>query len=133
VTAVFADTSFFIAFLCEDDEDHVAAASIISDLGRNIVTTQWVVVEVGNFLCKGSRRSLFSLFVQRLRSNPHVSIRSADDSSFEAGLRLYVGRPDKDWSLTDCISFAAMSELKLHDALTTDHHFVQAGFKALLV
>ena len=42
-------------------------------------------------------------------------------------------RPDKEWSLTDCISFEVMAELGLTEALTADHHFEQAGFRALLV
>jgi uncharacterized protein len=41
-------------------------------------------------------------------------------------------RPDKEWSLTDCISFAAMREENLTEALTGDRHFEQAGFRALL-
>ncbi len=41
-------------------------------------------------------------------------------------------RPDKDWSLTDCISFVVMEEHGITDALTGDHHFEQAGFRALL-
>ncbi len=41
-------------------------------------------------------------------------------------------RLDKDWSLTDCISFAVMQERSLTEALTSDHHFEQAGFTALL-
>jgi predicted nucleic acid-binding protein len=45
---------------------------------------------------------------------------------------LYRGRPDKEWSLTDCISFVVMGERSLTEALTSDHHFEQAGFTALL-
>ncbi len=48
------------------------------------------------------------------------------------GLKLYAQRPDKDWSLTDCISFLVMSDEVLTDALTGDHHFEVAGFNALL-
>jgi len=51
---------------------------------------------------------------------------------FHAGLDLYASRPDKEWSLTDCISFAVMQDLGLNDALTGDHHFTQAGFTILL-
>jgi predicted nucleic acid-binding protein len=52
---------------------------------------------------------------------------------FDAGLELYSRRPDKEWSLTDCISFVVMEEHGLTEALTTDHHFEQAGFTALLM
>jgi hypothetical protein len=39
---------------------------------------------------------------------------------------------DKEWSLVDCISFAVMKQRKIKEALTADHHFVQAGFRAIL-
>ena len=48
------------------------------------------------------------------------------------GLSLHVARMDKSWSLTDCISFYLMRERGITQALTTDHHFTQAGFEALL-
>ena len=50
----------------------------------------------------------------------------------DAGLRLIANRPDKDWSLTDCISFVVMTRYEIQEALTGDQHFEQAGFKALL-
>ncbi len=54
------------------------------------------------------------------------------DTSFLDALNLYVRRPDQSWSFTDCASFRLMKARKITDALTTDHHFEQAGFKALL-
>ena len=56
----------------------------------------------------------------------------ASDDLWRAGIDLYQRRPDKGWSLTDCISFVVMERLKITDALTADHHFEQAGFNALL-
>jgi len=51
---------------------------------------------------------------------------------FSRAFELYSERPDKDWSLTDCVSFVLMKEQALDRALTADIHFVQAGFRALL-
>jgi uncharacterized protein len=51
---------------------------------------------------------------------------------FDEGIHLFAERPDKEWSLTDCISFIIMREYDLTDALTADHHFEQAGFRILL-
>ena len=48
------------------------------------------------------------------------------------GVALYAERPDKDWSLTDCISFVVMRKMDITEALTGDRHFEQAGFTALL-
>lgn len=47
-------------------------------------------------------------------------------------MELFGKRPDKDWSLTDCISFVVMHDYGLADALTTEHYFEQAGVNALL-
>jgi predicted nucleic acid-binding protein len=49
----------------------------------------------------------------------------------QAGFDLYESRLDKDWSLTDCVSFAVMTQRGLTEALTADHHFEQAGFRAV--
>jgi uncharacterized protein len=51
----------------------------------------------------------------------------------DQAVELFRQRSDKNWSLTDCLSFVVMSELQLTDALSTDRHFSQAGFRALLV
>lgn len=54
------------------------------------------------------------------------------DALFRRGLQLSNNRPEKEWSLTDCISFVVMKERRIKEALTGDHHFEQAGFVALL-
>jgi predicted nucleic acid-binding protein len=51
--------------------------------------------------------------------------------SFLAGLRLYRSRPDKGYSLVDCISMQTMHQEGLTEALTNDRHFEQEGFRAL--
>jgi hypothetical protein len=70
--------------------------------------------------------------VQRLRADANSTIVEANRAIFDAGFDLYSQRPDKDWSLTDCISFVVMNRLRLTEALTADRHFEQAGFKVLL-
>jgi predicted nucleic acid-binding protein len=67
-----------------------------------------------------------------LRANPDVSVIACTEQLFQEGLDLYERRPDKDWSLTDCISFVVMKKAGISDALTGDHHFEQAGFTAIL-
>ena len=67
-----------------------------------------------------------------MRSDPACELVQASPLLFDAGLRWHRDRPDKEWSLTDCISFAVMSERKILRALAYDHHFEQAGFEALL-
>ena len=128
----FADTAYFLALWLDTDKHHQAAIKYTRDVDRAIVTSRWVLAEVGNALCKFPQRSRFGVFLERLEANKDVQILSADDDTFEQGATLYCSRSDKQWSLVDCTSFVVMSRLGLTDALTTDHHFEQAGFNALL-
>jgi predicted nucleic acid-binding protein len=67
-----------------------------------------------------------------VEQNPFVRIIPPSDEQYARGFDLYRRRPDKEWSLTDCISFVVMAEEGLTEALTGDKHFEQAGFAALL-
>lgn len=70
--------------------------------------------------------------LKALRADRRVRILTAEQSLLDRAIDLYQRRPDKDWSLTDCTSFVVMEEERITDALTADHHFEQAGFRALL-
>jgi predicted nucleic acid-binding protein len=70
--------------------------------------------------------------IDDLMHSSRIEVLSATRTSFELGWELFGQRPDKDWSLTDCISFVVMRERGVFEALTGDHHFEQAGFRALL-
>jgi predicted nucleic acid-binding protein len=76
-------------------------------------------------------RDAFIRLYRALRANPAVELIPGDDR-LESGLDLYARHPDESWSLTDCISFVVMTERGIIEALTGDHHFEQAGFRALL-
>lgn len=129
---IFADTAFFIALLSPADEWHEAAVRESRALRQRLVTSVWILVELGDGVADTANRTWFPDFVADLTGNPQFDIVPADDHWFRRGLDLYRQRPDKEWSLTDCISFEIMRTRGLTDALTTDHHFVQAGFRALL-
>jgi predicted nucleic acid-binding protein len=130
--AVFADTFFFIALLSPSDEAHTRAEAFIAELARPLVTTTWVLMEVGDGFCGVQTRAAFLKLVAFLESHPLVDIVMAEEAHYRAALEMYRQRPDKQSSLTDCTSFHIMSQLGIRDALTGDHHFEQAGFIALL-
>lgn len=67
-----------------------------------------------------------------LQNQKELTIVPASRQLLDEGVALYESRPDKDWSLTDCISFVVMQRIGISEALTADHHFEQAGFLALL-
>jgi predicted nucleic acid-binding protein len=129
---VFADSYYYIAFINERDAAHSDAIEYSrSFLGRSI-TTEWVLAEVADALSAPQQRPLFLELLSQLRNQPGLAIVEASHQLFECGLALFEERPDKFWSLTDCISFVVMQEHGLSEALTADRHFEQAGFVALL-
>lgn len=132
MNVLFADTFYYLALLNEDDAAHARAVAFSRACGGDTVTTAWVLTELADALAAPELRAAFLALLEQLQSNPHVSIVPASPELFGRGIDLYARRPDKQWSLTDCISFVVMEERGLTDALTGDHHFEQAGFRALL-
>ena len=132
MTAVFADSFYYLAVMNADDAAHERAVRVSDSLGGPVVTTAWVLTEVADALAAPGQRSGFLALLEALRGDPEVSIVPPNEDLFEAGISLYSRRPDKDWSLTDCISFVVMQQRGMTEALTGDRHFEQAGFKALL-
>lgn len=129
---VFADTAYFVAFCGPSDAFHTQAIAASASLLGRVVTTEYVLVESGGLHCRPEDRPAFINLVRDLESDPAVVIVPASTALFHHGFELFAARPDKEWSLVDCISIVVMKQYRLKDALTTDRHFVQAGFRALL-
>ncbi len=132
MTKLFADTSFFVAYLSSRDEAHSWAMEYMTQSTDPILTSEWVLAELGNFLAEGPSRRLFGPLVRALYDERRFEIAGPDSIPFMEAFQLYVRRADKGWSLTDCASFRLMKARRITDALTTDHHFAEAGFRVLL-
>jgi predicted nucleic acid-binding protein len=128
----FADTSFLIALLNPKDQWHQTAIATADSLNERVLTTMWVLVELGNALSLGHNRGLYLRFIDQLSGHSQWEVIPASPEWFRRGIDLFRTRPDKEWSLTDCISFLAMQDRDLTEVLTHDHHFEQAGFTVLL-
>jgi uncharacterized protein len=116
------------------DSAHHRALTITSERAASaIVTTDEVLGEYLIFFASAPetlrRRAAES--VQRILANPVVRVIPQSRTSFLAGLDLYIQRPDKGYSLVDCISMQTMRREGLTEALTNDQHFEQEGFHAL--
>lgn len=129
---VFADAFFYVALINRHDAYHGPAASYASNYRGRVVTTQWVLAEVADGLATSITRRQVRRMFDQLAGDSDTRIINASPELFAQGLELYDQRPDKDWSLTDCISFVVMRQQAISKALTGDRHFTQAGFVALL-
>jgi predicted nucleic acid-binding protein len=132
VNSVFADTAFYVAIINERDALHLAAMEFSKQYRWHIVTAEYVLVELGNWFARSAHRNRFGYLIQQVFDDAKTTIVPAERSLLLEGIDLYVSRADKDWSLTDCVSFIVMRRFALTDALTDDHHFEQAEFNLLL-
>lgn len=132
MNVVFADTSFYVALFGTRDSLRPAAVEFLQPFRGSILTTEYVMVELGNCLCRGGGRDAFTQLLHVLDADPAMTIVPSSSVLFHKGIDLFEKRKDKNWSVTDCISFVVMEENRLTDALTADHHFEQAGYRALL-
>lgn len=96
-----------------------------------MVTTQWILTEVADAFSSSTIRHRVKPALDKIAEDPDATVVPVSPEYFARGLELYHSRPDKEWSLTDCISLVVMADEGLTDALTKDHHFEQAGFTAL--
>jgi predicted nucleic acid-binding protein len=129
---IFVDTGFFLALAQPRDALHQQATELARSLAEPFLVTEHVLWETVNSLSKPIDRPKAHRLVNHVRSTAEYEIVPASLELFDAGLRLHGERNDKEWSLTDCISFIVMKRRGITRALTHDHHFEQAGFKALL-
>jgi len=132
VTSTFADTVYFIALLNPRDQFHHAALRHTASFQGRMKTTAWVMTEVANQMSRPPNRASFLALLHDLAASSSLDIVPPSIELYEEGLRLYTAREDKEWSLTDCISFIVMEQGGIVEALTADHHFEQAGFTMLL-
>lgn len=132
---VFVDTAAWIAVLNKNDALHASTQRVMRNLQQKrvqLVTSTFVLIEVADGMSAPLWRKNAIGFFDGLKRLPDLEIVPANQELFEAGLALYRKRLDKAWGLTDCTSFVVMTEQHIREALTSDHHFEQAGFRKLL-
>jgi hypothetical protein len=129
---VFADTAFWISLVIKQDNFHERSLEWSLRVNGRIVTTAAVLLETANAFAKPAWRAAGIALIDHIRQRSDVEVVALSSDLWERGWGLFRERPDKGRSLTDCISFLVMRDAALVDALTSDEHFLQAGFRALL-
>ncbi|MEX2140553.1 MAG: PIN domain-containing protein [Pirellulales bacterium] len=133
--SLLMDTSYIIALENRGDEHHAAARRLERQcIERRVeLVLHWgIVLEVLDGFARFSRRDKGLRLAERFKAQDYGVYELTQTLGNEA-LEWYSNRPDKEWGLTDCVSFVLMSQLGISEALTADRHFVQAGFRALLL
>ena len=132
----FVDTSAWAALADQAEQHHVQAQARIEEvLNQNgeLITTSFVLLELTALLTRMRfDRGRQIQFVSDLKADPSVTVIFVDESRDTKAWQLWSSRHDKQWTLVDCSSFVVMQEEGLTEAVTSDHHFEQAGFVRLL-
>jgi uncharacterized protein len=128
----FLDTSFFLALSLEDDALHDRALAWQRAITGKLFTSEFVLLEVADHLSSPHLKRLVSAIFSFVHEDEQITSFPISREDYLSGIVLFDCRPDKQWSLTDCISFEIMRTHGITEALTHDHHFEQAGFRALL-
>jgi predicted nucleic acid-binding protein len=134
--AFFLDAAYAIALASPDDDFHVRAVTLALNLKSRqtrMVTTQAVLLEIGDSLSKPRFRAAATEILSSIARDSRIEVVPLTPDLMRRAFDLFRQRPDKGWGLTDCVSFIVMNEREIHQALTTDEHFEQAGFVALLI
>jgi predicted nucleic acid-binding protein len=132
---VFMDSAGFLALWDASDEHHLAASRLQEEMAgkrRSFFTSDYVVDETVTLLLMRHSHAAAADFLDTVERSEALCLEWIGPERFYAGAALFRRHADKEWSFTDCISFALMRELRTRDAFTTDHHFQQAGFVPLL-
>lgn len=126
---LFVDTGYIIALINENDHYHRQALTLsVKYDGHRLVTTDAVLLEVGNALSRLARRQA-SLIIHHFQTADEVTLIPLNPTLFNTALHWYDKHQDKTWGLVDCVSFAVMAEMQLSQVLAFDRHFIQAGFQ----
>jgi uncharacterized protein len=129
------DSTFIAGLINSRDQLHSKSLEWLSlvETAEEVVITEAVLIEVGNLLHAVRQRQKAAEFIDACYETRNVKIISVDSVLLRKAVAFYRQHQDKDWGLTDCISFIVMKEHNLTQAVTADLHFQQAGFRALML
>ncbi|MFN8486624.1 MAG: PIN domain-containing protein [Caldilineaceae bacterium] len=128
----FVDTGYMLALEIRSDQNHSRARAHWQEVNKNrpqLVTTSYIFTEVVTFLNNRGHHAKATEVGSRLLASSAVQLVHVDQALFYEGWSYFQKYHDKEYSLTDCISFLIMQRLSIQTALTFDKHFVQAGFR----
>jgi len=132
MNAVFLDTGYVLALELSNDQNHRAAVKHWRSIRKRLpplVTTSYVFDEVVTYFNSRGYHAKAVEVGNRLLTSPSVQFVQVDEGLFKEGWHYFQQHQDKDYSLTDCISFVVMKRFGIETAFAFDQHFVQAGFK----
>lgn len=130
--SIFIDTSFVIALINENDLDHAKAVKLAEKYELySLVTTDSILLEIEHALSPKYKKESLEI-ITHFHTSDNVTIIHLNSLLLQRGIEMYDTYQRQNWDLVDCISFVVMHEMGMTQALTSDLHFQQANFTALM-
>jgi predicted nucleic acid-binding protein len=135
--SIFIDTAGWASFFIASETHHSQAVQHLQTAHRQqqpLITSNYIIAELIALLhspLRTPRPQIFKI-IDTIKTSSYIQTIHIDAETDLSAWNLCKNRPDKAWSLVDCTSFILMENLELRNALTSDHHFEQAGFVCLL-
>ena len=127
---LFVDTSAWFAHVNREDPDHEAVAELLSEFPGRLVTSDYVFDETVTLCQTRLGHEVAAMTGETLRDPEVVDLIRLSSGDEGAAWQLFLARPDKGYSFTDCTSFVLMRRARLNRAAALDRHFIQEGFEA---
>jgi|SRR5947209_4029420 len=124
----FVDSFYWLAILNPDDAHRESILRWSGPPGRYVFADA-IRFEVMDALSSRRLRVHALKFWDDTLASPIATVVPVDGDLLARAVDLFRRRPDKDWSLTDCVSFVVMADRGIRTVLTGDRHFEQAGFE----
>jgi hypothetical protein len=131
---LFVDTAGWVALADESDPVHGASSKARDGhlrRGGHLVTTDYVIDESLTLLRRRLGLAAARRFWWMISESARVRLETVSPDRARRAREWFFSWEDKEFSFTDCTSFVVMKELGLDRALTSDRHFVQAGFQVV--
>lgn len=129
--ACFVDTSGWYDLLFAGSPEHDRIKKFLDEPSLRLVTSTYVLDELASLIMSRKDHHTAAQVGAHIRAAAEVQVEHPDAAEERRAWALFLDRPDKHYTLTDCLSFVMMRRLQLTTALATDHHFRQEGFQTV--
>ncbi|MCS4542140.1 MAG: PIN domain-containing protein [Euryarchaeota archaeon] len=134
---LFIDTSAFLALEDESDKNHISAIDFRDELRKKgtkfrfLYTSNYAIDETLTLLRYACNHKAAVTFGEKMRKSKAIKILRISEEVEEKAWKIFKEYSDKDFSFTDCTSFAIMEAEGIQTAFAYDEHFKQYGFSIL--
>jgi predicted nucleic acid-binding protein len=129
---IFVDTGAWYALAVPSDVDHRQAKSFLATIDEPLITTDYIVDELLTLSTVRGEKAKGIEWRHDVLEKGGVRLERVTETDFAEAIEVYEQFADKEWSFTDCTSFAVIKRLGIGRAFSFDHHFRQFGIIAVV-